>query len=38
MAKPTRTVEQPQALLIERIAAIPDPRDQVGRCMCTEAG
>lgn len=32
MAKPTRTVEQLQALLIERIEAIPDPRDQVDRC------
>ncbi len=29
MAKSTRTVEPLQALLIERIEAIPDPRDQV---------
>lgn len=33
MAKPSHTVEQLQALLLERIEAIPEPRGQV-----TEAG
>ncbi|PIF77518.1 hypothetical protein CLU95_4693 [Variovorax sp. 54] len=29
MAKPSRTVERLQVLLIERLEAIPDPRGQV---------